>query len=158
MAFAAAAFLAGCHPRANGDAPPGGVHAAPAEPVVLTAAHPSARVPLDPGALPRRTSVAEVAVAWVENPRLQAFSVRVRLVSDRGIEEVLGTFGPHPADQPGRFLLGVERELARVLGAAQAAPGAPWHLVFELLPVADDRPLGPPLEVHVGPVLWREAP
>jgi hypothetical protein len=164
-ALALAAAAEGCHTR-TGEAPSvrgSGIPAA-GDTVVLTAAAPRVVLPVDLERVPTSAEVAEVHLARVENPTGRAFSVRVRLVwgadasaAEGGAGVMLGTLGAFPAQQGGRFVLGVADELRQARAGVRAVPGGRAYVVLEVVPIAENRPLSASLRVHVAPILWRQA-
>lgn len=158
-----ACAAAACHAR-TGEATPPGETVVQADTVVLTAAAPRATVPVDLARVAPAAEVAEVELARVENPAGVPFSVRLRLAwgadaaeAERAPGVVLGTLGAFPAEQGGRFVLGVADELRQARAALGAAPGTAAYMVLELVPIAPDRPLPASLRVHVAPVVFRGA-
>lgn len=157
------AAAAGCRTR-TGEASSVGNPDIPAagDTVVLTAAAPRVVLPVDLERVPVAAEVAEVHLARVENPAGTAFSVRVRLVwgADASAAQasagvVLGTLGAFPAQQGGRFVLGVGDELRQARAGVREARGGRAYVVLEVVPIAEGRPLSASLRVHVAPIVWR---
>jgi hypothetical protein len=103
--------------------------------IILTAARPIARIPVDPANLAEPSPHLAITLARITNPNHAAFSIAVSLGSQapaddkpRGASKtfplppppiVLGELGVYPSDQPGRYQLDVSSALHRLRDSGQ---------------------------------------
>ena len=126
----------------------------------LTTGAPRVDLPLaglpSPVPAPPATLTLTLAVAAIDNPGGQAFSLAASLVGTAAagaatLDEPIGSVTPYPASNPGSFVLGVPEPARKALsrGDGQLA------LRLALQPIAADRPLAEPLRVTLGDPIWR---
>lgn len=110
--------LGGCAEPAAGPAParPSEKDIAPltiGEPRALTLDEPALRQPLS-GAGERigEANFIETELAAIDNPDLVPLVFELHFEDADGKETFLGTFGPFPPDNPGTFLVGIDKRLS----------------------------------------------
>jgi len=128
--------------------------------LVLTAAHPSARIPLSSRALEGQWSSLEIIVRSIKNPSDATFSILASLETEdeernQGkagtASEEIGVLGIYPAGQTGAYRLDAAAALRRLRARGATNKGLRLHLeLVGILP----RQLPTTLEISLSAPKW----
>ena len=142
-------------PRASDPRDPGAPSSHPSPTmsgVTLTATAPRQSVAI--AAQPAASTTVVVAIAAIDNPSRQPFSLAVSVAwSGDGTttDEPIGTVTPYPSTRPGSFTLGIPEGARTWL----ARTDGQLSLQVALTPIDPARPLVDPLRVTLGDATWR---
>ena len=156
LLFLATCILLGCHFSEEGIR----LETGAGEGVVLSTTQPQARLPLNQQILERMPPALEIPVARVENEARAGFVIHVAIAwsqdnsgGDSMALASIGSLSLFPPDTPGRFTLRSSEAFDELRIAVREFEDYHAWLFFELLPIAEDRPL-PEVEVELEPALW----
>jgi len=131
-------LLGGCSPGGTGT--PTTSPAISHKSVELTAAVPTARIPVDPV---RDAKALRISIISIDNKAQQGIQLNVSIRREGGVAVPVGTAGPFPVDHPSELRLPLTPAMAEV------ALGPRPEVMVELASALPEQPLNPQITLTV---------